>query len=172
MPFGHHHRMRKEAGLDPDEIASFLDLRSEQKIIDIGGGDGYFALGFLKYTPNVYMLDIENWSNEDFSKKNIKFIQSNFCNFKTDEKFHVGFMANVYHDFRMECKENSLNNLENLITERIGILDFIPGKAFFGPPFKVKEEDVISDMEKIGFKLTKKKYLQYHYYLVFDRKNE
>lgn len=172
MPFGHHHRIRENSEMNADDIASFLGLEKDWKIIDIGGGDGYYSKGFLKFTSNVFLLDIENWAGEDFNKYNIKFIKSNFCNFKTEEKFDVGFMANVYHDFRIECKEKTLSNLKEIITKRIGILDFIPGKAFFGPPFKVREEEVISDMESIGFNLSKKKYLTYHYYLVFDRKNE
>jgi len=56
-----------------------------------------------------------------------------------------------------------------MIIRRIGILDFIPGKAFFGPPFKLEENVVINDLQDIGFKLTKKNYFPYHYYLVFDK---
>ncbi len=169
MPWEHTRRMRKEANLDPEFIASFLEIRQGEKVIDIGGGDGFFSQAFKKYTPNVYLLDVENWSNQDFKKIGINYIESNFCHFSGDENFNIGFMANVYHDFRLECRDKTLNNLQRIISRRIGILDFIPGKAFFGPPFKLEEDVVINDMESIGFKLTKKTYLPYHYYLIFDR---
>jgi hypothetical protein len=169
MPWEHTRRMRKEANLDPEFIASFLDIKEGEKIIDIGGGDGFFSLAFKKFTPNVYLLDIENWSGQDFKAVGINYIESNFCNYSKDDTFHIGFMANVYHDFRLECKENTLKNLKRMIIRRIGILDFIPWKAFFGPPFKLEENVVINDLQEIGFKLTKKNYFPYHYYLVFDK---
>ena len=59
MPWEHTRRMRKEANLDPEFIASFLDIKEGEKIIDIGGGDGFFSLAFKKFTPNVYLLDVE-----------------------------------------------------------------------------------------------------------------
>jgi len=65
MPWEHTRRMRKEANLDPEFIASFLDIKEGEKIIDIGGGDGFFSLAFKKFTPNVYLLDVENWSGQD-----------------------------------------------------------------------------------------------------------
>jgi len=78
MPWEHTRRMRKEANLDPEFIASFLDIKEGEKIIDIGGGDGFFSLAFKKFTPNVYLLDVENWSGQDFKAVGINYIEKQF----------------------------------------------------------------------------------------------
>jgi len=77
-------------------------------------------------------------------------------------------MANVYHGLRRSCRESILNNMAKMSLKYIAILDFNE-KRLFGPPFRVKKEEVIDDFLSVGFKVVKIKDLEFHYLILFEK---
>jgi len=162
-----HHGGYNRFAYDINEIIDFLDLNEGMKVADFGAGDGRFSYAFKEKGAVVYAFDADDYYFKEMEEKGIKTIKINLCE-KIDGEFDLVFMANVYHDLVRECKDSILENLKR-ITKLIAILDFNE-KRVFGPPWRIKKEEVINDMKKIGFELVKQKDLTYHYLLLFNKK--
>jgi hypothetical protein len=95
----------------------------------------------------------------------IKTVRADLCE-PQEGRYDLVFMSNVYHGLRRQCGEAVLSNFERMSRRYVAIMDFNE-KRLFGPPFRVKKEDIIDDMEKHEFKLVKSKDLKFHYLLLF-----
>jgi hypothetical protein len=100
-------------------------------------------------------------------KAGVKTIRADLCRGQ-DGIYDLLFMANVYHGIRRACKDAILNNFKMMTRKYVAIMDF-KEDTFFGPPFKIKKEEVISDMEKHGFTLVRSKDLRFHYITLFKK---
>ncbi|MDP8011517.1 MAG: class I SAM-dependent methyltransferase [Thermoplasmata archaeon] len=168
MHFRHHHggRMRDSA-YNIKEIIDFLEIKNDWEIADLGAGDGYFSKEFVKYAKSVTAIDIDNSYFDEMNSLGIKTIKADLCKFDQG-KYDLTFMANVYHGLRLECKENLLENIRKITKKYFAIMDFNELRMF-GPPMRIKKDEVIKDLESQGFKLYKEKDLKYHYLLVFEK---
>lgn len=166
MHHGHGRRMR-ESAYDLNEIVKFLDIQNDWDVADLGAGDGYFSKEFIKYAKSVTAVDIDDTFFNEMNSLGIKTIKADLCKF-SEGNFDLIFIANVYHGIRMECKDSFLNNIKNMAKKYVAIMDFNELRMF-GPPMRVKKEDVIKDMAKYGFVIYKEKDLKYHYLLIFEK---
>ncbi|MGC8593407.1 MAG: class I SAM-dependent methyltransferase [Nitrososphaeria archaeon] len=162
-----HHGGHGMFAYDINEIVEFLDIKEGMKVADLGAGDGRFSYAFKEKGAIVYAFDVDDYYFKDMQAKGINTVKANLCK-GINGDFDLVFMANVYHDLVRECKESILESLK-IIAKSIAILDFNE-KRLFGPPWRVKKEEAIEDMKKIGFELVKQKDLPYHYLLLFNKK--
>ncbi|MGC8584673.1 MAG: class I SAM-dependent methyltransferase [Thermoplasmata archaeon] len=163
-----HHENRRNASFDLDEIINFMEPDSNMEIVDLGAGDGYFSMSFLNKYKSVTAVDIYDGFFNKLNELGIKTIKADLCNFDQGS-WDVSFMANVYHGLRRDCRENLLNNIYSITKKYFFILDFNPNVDFFGPPFKLKKETVISDLNSAGFRYIKDRDLKYHYIIKFEK---
>lgn len=162
-----HHGRNSTFAYDINEIVNFLEIKEGMKVADLGAGDGRFSYAFKEKGAVVYAFDVDDYYFKEMQEKGINTVKKNLCE-GIDGEFDLVFMANVYHDFVRECKGSILESLR-LVAKSVAILDFNE-KRLFGPPWRVKKEEAIADMNKIGFELVKQKDLQYHYLLLFKKK--
>jgi arsenite methyltransferase len=150
----------------PEEILKALNLKSGQKIADIGSGGGYFTIRFAAKVDNkgeVYAVDIEE-KYLDFIKKravekkltNIKYINLSENNADLpDHYFDLIFIRNVYHhlDNRVELMKKYREKLKD--HGRLAIIEYKPGGGIFN--FRrlfghnVPKERIVAELEQAGF---------------------
>ncbi len=164
--FHGHHGLRRFA-YDVNEVVDFLEIKPGMRVADLGAGDGYFSKAFKEKGAEVYAFDIDDYYFEEMQKQGIKTVKADLCG-EIEGSFDLAFLANVYHDLAYECRSSILNNLKR-VAKKVAILDFKEGVPF-GPPWKIKKEEVIKDLEGAGFELEKEKDLRFHYLLVFKKK--
>ena len=163
-----HHGMMRERAYNLKEIVDFLGINKDWDVADLGAGDGYFSKEFLKYARSVTAIDIDiDCCSDELKEMGIKTIKADLCKYSVG-KYHLLFMANVYHGLRRSCRESILNNMAKMSLKYIAILDFNE-KRLFGPPFRVKKEEVIDDFLSVGFKVVKIKDLEFHYLILFEK---
>ncbi|MGC8564926.1 MAG: class I SAM-dependent methyltransferase [Thermoplasmata archaeon] len=171
MHHGMHHGQRmRESAYDLKEIIDFLEIKKDWDVVDLGAGDGYFSKEFIRYAKSVTAVDIDSTYFNEMNSYGIKTIKADLCTF-AEGSYDLVFMANVYHGLRRECKENILENIKKMSKKYFAIMDFNDVRLF-GPPMRVKKEEVIQDLERYGFKFYKEKDLKYHYILVFEKMGE
>ncbi len=159
-----HHGRRM---YDLKEIVNFLGINKNMDVADLGAGDGYYSREFIKYAKSVTAIDIDDFYFQEMQSMGIRTVKADLCSYSEGE-FDLLFMANVYHGLRRSCREDLLKNMKKMSRRYIAIMDFNE-KRLFGPPFRVKKEEVIQDMDAIGFKLVKAHDLEYHYIILFER---
>ncbi|PMP74450.1 MAG: hypothetical protein C0180_04060 [Aciduliprofundum sp.] len=152
---------------DLGSIIDFLGINGDMDVADLGAGDGYYSREFVKRARSVTAIDIDDSYFQDLQSLGIKTVRADLCSY-SQGSFDLLFMANVYHGLRRTCRENLLKNMEKMSRRYIAIMDFNE-KRLFGPPFRVKKEEVISDMQQIGFRPLKTLDLEYHYIILFER---
>ena len=92
-----------------------------------------------------------------------------------DNFINLAFLANTYHE--LETPFLLLENIKKDLRHygKLAIIDWDPTKKSpFGPPIeeKVPENIVIKEVERTGFELIEKhNFMPYHYFLVFQKKN-
>ncbi len=168
----HHgmHHMRRANLLNPKEIIDFLEIKEGEKVIDLGGGDGFFTKEILQRTRDVTIIDAYDGSFNELQSMGIKTIKGDICKYDSDQ-YDLVYISNVYHDLIHSCKESVLKNIPKIAKKRVAILDFKPEVTSFGPPswLKISKEYVIRDFEVMGFHLTREKDLKTHYLLMFEK---
>ncbi|MGC8557911.1 MAG: class I SAM-dependent methyltransferase [Nitrososphaeria archaeon] len=164
-----HNHMRQRA-YDIKEIVEFLGIDKEWDIADLGAGDGVFSREFAKVARTVIAYDINDKYFNEMQNEGIKTVKADLCE-PQEGKYDLVFMSNVYHGLIRRCSEAVLSNFERMSKKYVAIMDFNE-KRLFGPPFRVKKEEIIGDMEKHGFELIKSKELEFHYLLLFRRRQQ
>lgn len=157
--------------LDDEAIMDFLGIENEIGVLDVGGADGFYAKKFAARGARVTVIDNYDYEFSTLNSMGIKTIIQNFCNY-SEGTFDIVFMAHVYHDLVLNCKEKTLENLREISPIHIGHLDFVKEDLEFGPPTSIKLEkhEVVSDMESIGYRLKKDTELPFHYLQLFEKK--
>jgi len=100
-------------------------------------------------------------------KAGVKTIRGDLCQ-RQDGAYNLLFMSKVYHGLRMVCKDAVLTNFVRMAKQYVAIMNFKEG-IFFGPPFKVRQEEVIGDTKKHGFMLVRSNDLKFHYIILFKK---
>jgi SAM-dependent methyltransferase len=166
----HRFHGRMHFSLDEEKVIDFLEIRKGMKVLDVGGADGYYAKKIAARGADVTIIDAHDYNFKELNGIGIRTIQQDFCR-DLDETFDMVFMAHVYHDLVLSCKEKTLRNLKRVSTNYITNLDFVKEELRFGPPSSVKlnKAEVVRDMREIGFVLKKETDLPYHYLQLFSK---
>jgi len=140
------------------------------RVLDVGGADGFYAKKFSARGAKVTVVDNYDYEFSKLNSMGIETIIQNFCNY-SGGTYDMVFMAHVYHDLVLNCKERTLENLKEISPANIGHLDFVKEDLEFGPPTSIKLEkhEVAADMESIGYRLVKDTELPFHYLQLYEK---
>lgn len=163
----HHGGKMRERAYNLNEIVEFLGIRRDWDVADLGAGDGYFSREFVKYAGSVTAIDIDDTYFPEMQALGIKTVKADLCTY-SEGKYHLLFMANIYHGLRRTCRDALIKNIENMCSGYLAVLDFNE-KRLFGPPFRVKKEEVIQDFSSVDFRVLKVKDLEFHYLILFEK---
>lgn len=149
---------------------------SEEIWADIGCGPGYFTLPLARRLRKVYAIDQSPFMlercRERAQKEGLKNIEYILCEEDRipleDKAVSVSLIANLFHELLRP--EDFLEEVARITSHRIILIDWHPVPSPAGPPLeeRVPEEEVLSFMEKRGFKLLERhNVFPYHYFLIF-----
>jgi len=163
----------------PNFVIQSMVIQPNAVIVDIGSATGYFPVRFAKVVPRgkVIGVDVEkdmvDYLNDRAQKEgihNLISILGEFHDPKIPEPADIVFICNTYHhiDDRVTYFKNIRSDFKP--NGKLVIVDFRKGDLPVGPPDKQKisPEDVIKELEKAGYVLTKHQNdLIYQYMLTF-----
>jgi ubiquinone/menaquinone biosynthesis C-methylase UbiE len=168
--------LKKKVELENKKVLNFVDLKKDTEIIDLGGGNGYWAFKFAKNARNVVVVDycqelikqgIEKAKKEKI--KNISFWKNSIQDFEQNHEYDTIFMSGVLIYLTDEDLEKLINNIKSYskkgtklilrdstgIKERYCINKYSEElKANYCAIYRTREE-YIRSFKKAGFKLIK-----------------
>ena len=175
---------KRDAYQKPHEVLAALDLKPGEVVADIGAGSGYFTFPLARHvgeTGKVYAIDVSpdmvlhiNRRIRDFGVTNVVSILADPDDpLLTDQSVNRFFFCDSWHHIENQAKYMAL--MKRMLKPRgeIVMIDFHKKDLPVGPPLRMKiaRADLIKQMEKNGFRLTKEHtFLPYQYFLVFAPK--
>jgi len=166
----------------PEEVVRALDLKSGEKIADIGAGSGYFTLPFArKVGPagKVYAVDIDRemlaYIEQRARQENLHNIQTILAQAHDPElapaSVDLIFICATLHHITDRAKYYPLLAKALRPGGRIVNIDFQKRRLPVGPSFEMKiaQQDVLKEFAAAGFHLAREfDFLPYQYFLVFE----
>lgn len=157
---------------DAIELVEFVDKSKilDKKILEIGFGCGYISLKLLKYSKNIYAIDIQKQLYDLFKmnleKNSIKDIKIDNIDFMDiDEKFDIIITNPPYYklnsgklpdnNIKLISKFEKHMNLEDLIHKISKILN--KNGIFYMVHIKNRYDEILGLLEKYGLKVINKK---------------
>ena len=150
------------------EMVKELKLKPGMSVADIGSGNGYHTLMMAQIIGNkgtAYAVDIQPEMLRMLEKradksgmKNIKSIENRYWDTDLpDSSIDFAFMADVYHEF--SHPEQMLSSIRRALKPQgiVTLLEFREEdpKVPIKPEHKMSKEQVIKEMRKNGFKLSR-----------------
>jgi ubiquinone/menaquinone biosynthesis C-methylase UbiE len=181
----HHHRFHgdepgRKKWQNPEQILTDIGLKKGFTFVDVGCGDGFFALPASRIVGRngtVYGVDLypepidrlkEKARKEELENLHLKVAAAEetvFCSACAD----IVFFGNVLHDFREP--EKVLGNARKMLKPagRLVDLDWKKEPMPLGPPVNIRfsENKAKNIIEKAGFRIIEVKEAgSYHYMIV------
>ncbi|MHB8361670.1 MAG: class I SAM-dependent methyltransferase [Thermoplasmataceae archaeon] len=166
-------RERRTKIVPINELLKIVEPRDDDIILDMGSGDGYFAIKMAIKSPRskIIAMEISQRGNEllknEIEKENIsniQIIEADICKTKDFPKFNKAFFSTVFHDF--VCKETLLENMKKslMIGGEFIFFEFLKNSEF-GPPIQIKlsQEELKLIAEKQNLTLSFEKTFTEHY---------
>ncbi|MBZ5593480.1 MAG: class I SAM-dependent methyltransferase [Acidobacteriia bacterium] len=161
----------------PHEVVMALELKPSEIVADIGAGTGYFARRFAQHAGKVYAVDID--------EKLLAIAHAKApANLETvlaapddphlpQHSIDTVFFCDVLH--HIENRPAYYAKLAQALKPggRIVVVDFFKKELPVGPPvsMKLSDDDVITELQKAGFALSKRlNVLPYQYFLFFENR--
>lgn len=170
---------------NPEDILAGVNVKTGLIFVDVGCGDGFFALPAARLVGNegkVYGVDADP---EAINRLKIKATEEGLVNLQLktglaeetvfcDSCADVVFFGIVFHDFRDQIKV--LSNAKKMLkpTGRLVDLDWKKEPMQFGPPLQIRfnEEEASDLIVSAGFKIEKiREDGPYHYVIVATPKS-
>jgi len=163
----------------PEEVIAKLKIKPTDVIADLGSGGGYYTLKFAKITKKVYAIDVDSKLLETVKLKakeenltNIVTVLANEKNsglsdssidllFNRDTFHHLPEQTSYFSEIKKSLKPNA----------RVAIIDYKKDANLFIRIFGhySEEEEILSKMEKAGFKLIEKhNFISDQHFLIFQ----
>lgn len=169
----------RDAYQKPDEVMAYLGDLTDQKIIDIGAGTGYFAVRMAQAGAQVIAADVDQRFLDYISerKKTLRLKQDielrkvpyDSPNLK-DAEVDKAIIVNTYH--HIGDREDYFSKVKKGLKPEgeLIVIDFFNRKQKHGPPKRhtVSAEDVVKELREAGFTEFKKEMdmLEYQYIIV------
>ena len=165
--------------LDPEKILSFLDLKPNSIVADLGCGSGVFTIPISKKIKKIYGIDIEpkmiQVLNQKILQKNLKNISTLLSNgikipLETSS-LDLLITVNTLHEF--EDRNKVLKEIFRILkpTGKLAVVDFKKKREGFGPPSKIRisSRQAKKIFEQNCFRKLITKYLKYDYFILFEK---
>jgi len=160
----------------PHEVVMALELKPADVVADIGAGTGYFARRFARHAGKVYAVDIDEKLLDIVRAKPPANLETVLA--APDDphlpphSIDVIFFCDVLH--HIENRPAYYAKLAQVLKPggRIVIIDFFKKELPVGPPvsMKLSDEEVVTELQKAGFALSKRlDLLPYQYFLFFAK---
>lgn len=166
----------------PDQVVERLQLKSGQRVAEIGSGSGYFVVRFARAvgeTGKVYAADIDSdmlnylkWRAGNEGLGNIELVEATTDDPKlAASSVDMVFICNTIH--HIENRDRYYPYITRALREggRLVIVDFYKRPLPVGPPprTKITRPDMIKEIEQAGFHLVEEyDFLPHQYFLVFE----
>lgn len=159
----------------PHEVVMALELKPAEVVADIGAGTGYFARRFARHAGKVYAVDIDEKLLDIVRAKAAANLETVLA--PPDDprlprhSIDTFFFCDVLH--HIENRPAYYAKLVQALKPggRIVIVDFFKKPLPVGPPvtMKLSEDEVIAELQKAGFVLSRRlDLLPYQYFLFFE----
>jgi ubiquinone/menaquinone biosynthesis C-methylase UbiE len=175
---------KREAYQKPHEVIMALGLRAGEIIADIGAGSGYFAFRLSQHVGEkgrVYAVDVSpdmilhiNRRIRELQVNNVISVLAEpddpLLGDRSVDRF---FFCDSWHHIENQTQYLSLMKRMLKPKGEVVMIDFHKKELPVGPPLQMKiaREDLIKQMERNGFGLSKEhSFLPYQYFLVFAPK--
>ncbi len=166
----------------PDQVVERLQLKSGQRVAEIGSGSGYFVVRFARAvgeTGKVYAADIDSdmlnylkWRAGKEELANIELVEATPDDPKlAGSSVDMVFICNTIH--HIDNRDRYYPNISRALREggRMVIVDFYKRPLPVGPSprMKIARRDMIEEIEQAGFHLVEEyDFLPHQYFLVFE----
>ena len=165
----------------PDQVVERLQLKSGQRVAEIGSGSGYFVVRFARAVGEagkVYAADIDpdmlnylRWRAEKEELPNIELVEATPDDPKlAGSSVDMVFLCNTIH--HIENRDRYYPFITRALRHggRLVIVDFynrpLPVPS---PRVKIPRSDMIKEIEQAGFHLVEEyDFLPHQYFLVFE----
>ena len=165
----------------PDQVVERLQLKSGQRVAEIGSGSGYFVVRFARAvgeTGKVYAADIDSdmlnylkWRAGKEELANIELVDATPDDPKlAGSSVDLVFLCNTIH--HIENRDRYYPYIIRALREggRLVVVDFynrpLPVPS---PRVKIARSDMIKEIEQAGFHLVEEyDFLPHQYFLVFE----
>jgi len=153
----------------PDQVLEALDIRSGQKVADIGCGDGYFTFRLAEKVGTegiVFAVDVDEETVEDLVKK---VAQSNYRNIQVvlgeiddpvlpDRDIDLVFLCHSYH--HIKNREAYFELLRSYLKPggQLSVIDLKPIpliRLLLPPGHWISKEAIEQELGRVQFKRTK-----------------
>ncbi|WP_393972033.1 class I SAM-dependent methyltransferase [Oxyplasma meridianum] len=154
-------------------VDKFLELKPDDNLLDVGPGDGFYALTLVKEVPRgtVTAMDLNEYSVNEIKKgkeagniKNLVVSQMDICTVTDFSHYSKVFFSNVFHD--LKCRDKILDRMISTFRDKTRII-FIEFKkeSAIGPPanIKISQQELKDTMKRHGFSFVKEEELTEHY---------
>ncbi|MHB8561523.1 MAG: class I SAM-dependent methyltransferase, partial [Thermoplasmataceae archaeon] len=100
-----------------ENVDRFIGLNPRDSLLDIGAGDGFYALSFAKEVTrgSVTAMDLNEESVSEIKNtleanaiKNLVVLQTDVCTVSDYSRYTKILFSNVFHD--LKCRDKILNN--------------------------------------------------------------
>lgn len=166
-----------------DQAVRLLQLQGDEKVLEIGAGNGYFTLPIAAATsdrivaiePNEQLLDLlaaklseKDVGNVDRMPGEIEFLNV------PDRSFHRVFAPFIFH--KLSDWKKTVTEMERVINEhgRLVILEWIPKMLGEGPSKKesLPADELAEELAGLGFYIEKGELNKQVYYIIADKTEE
>lgn len=152
----------RKVQLPPSKIIDYLNLDSNDTVVDLGAGNGYFAIPIAKGTNNtVYAVDIEpkmlamlkdNAENEQLD--NIDYVISDLEDIQLpDHTVNKVLVSLVIHE--VTNLETAINEIKRILKPggEVLIIEWKTIETESGPPLheRIASNEMVKILDTIGF---------------------
>jgi ubiquinone/menaquinone biosynthesis C-methylase UbiE len=171
----------RDAYQKPHEVLMALGLKDGDRIADVGAGSGYFSLRFAQHVGTEGLVLAVDINPDMIVHLNRRIRDRGFDNVRTilasaedpllaPSSVDKVFISETWH--HIQNRSEYLGVLKKALKPdgQVVIIDFQRKPTLVGPPaeMRVAREDVVSEFEHSGFRLTKEHtFLPHQYFLVF-----
>jgi SAM-dependent methyltransferase len=164
--------------LDIEKVLTFLDIKKDEIIADVGSGDGYYSILFSKLCKKVYSIDhsengisleSEKIKNENIS--NIEMLKNDVCSMREFPFVSRVFFSTSFHDF--DCSKSLIERFSSKNHfPTFSLIEFHKDSQI-GPPKEIKlsPEDLDSIFNPQGYTRTNIISFDQHYIVNYVHKH-
>ncbi len=117
------------------QILKLLDIKKNEKILDAGSGDGYYAILMKEKGAKIFGVDISANMIIELKKNGIKGKVSNIEELKFREKFDKILCAGAM-EF-LKSQEKAIDSFHSALKKKGTLVIGYPRKSFFGYLYKM-----------------------------------
>ena len=149
-----------------DLINRYLSLNKNYRVIDVGGGTGFFSQAIIEKVSEAVVVDPSYKMLKKIRNPNISVIQGDgsFLSVK-DETFDLALLVNVLHHIHKKCQEQVLTEVYRVLKKqgKVFIIEVFFPKTFFnrlfclfenitvGKTYQIPAEELKLHLSDIGF---------------------